>query len=86
VGNAFNILPGDPTQLSIDGPNILYARENAHDTLTLQLRDKYGNFTDLRSYSWHIESDRNDILAPLQYPVQKTLGTFETQITSLGLP
>lgn len=50
------------------------------------MRDKYGNFTDLRSYGWHIETTNPDILEPIPYPIQTTLGTSTTRITSRGLP
>ncbi len=86
MGDAFDILPGDPTQLSLDGPRVLYARQGAYDTITLQLRDKYGNFTDLRSYAWHIETTNQNILETIPYPTQTTLGTSTTRVTSRGIP
>lgn len=48
VGDTFTILPGAPEQIVLNGPEILYARSDSSDFLTLQLRDKYGNLTDLQ--------------------------------------
>jgi hypothetical protein len=48
IGDTFTILPSEPQQIALNGPKILYARPDSTDTLSLQLRDKYGNLTDLQ--------------------------------------
>lgn len=86
IGDTFTILPGLPAQLTVSAPETLHANTTSTASLVFQLRDMYGNLTDLAGHTWFFEIDRAELTNRISTPIQKEKGIFATSLTSTGLP
>lgn len=82
VGDSFTILPGTPITLSLRSPEILYAKNGAHDVVESRIYDAYGNLTTLHGYALRITADKASLLESLMSPREITTGIFQTDIVS----
>lgn len=57
-----------------------------NDTLRFSLYDAYGNLTDIRNYSIHIETDSTQLIEPILAPKMVSTGVYETLMVSRGYP
>lgn|GEM_PF-3084845 len=83
VGVGIEINPDAPNRLTFSGPEILLARREQSQVLSVNIFDKYGNYIHPSTVDIRLQTDRQDLLESFS-KVEKIEGdTYGIRLTSL---